>query len=429
MRKSFFIIALCGMFLGVILTGTSCRQYKVVFHELEKEVQEEVFVKLGIDMLEEQNGGILKGKKVGLITNNSGVNQHLESTIDILMHIPDVELVALYGPEHGVRGTIPAGERVETFIDELTGLPVFSLYGAVKAPTQEMLENVDALVFDIQDIGSRSYTYISSMAASMKSARENDIPFVVLDRPNPLTGLYVDGNVADEYGSFVCYYPIPYCHGMTIGELAKLFNEEFDIGCELHVVKMDGWKRWMTWEDTGLVWIPTSPHIPESSTSWFYAMTGIIGELRLVSEGVGYTLPFKLMAAPWMDGHDFAEHMNSYEIPGVRFMPFFYTPYYGPFEGQNLQGVKIAMTNMRIVEPLKVDYYLMDALQKLYPEEFDLKQLDSEGYHRLRMFTLVLGGRSEVEKVLDKKSPEEIFESWEEELKTFKETRSQYLLY
>lgn len=382
-------------------------------------------VNLGIDILEASPLDVLKGKRVGLITNISGVNNQMESTIDVLMRIPEIKLVSLFGPEHGVRGTVYAGEKVADEKDPITGLPVYSLYGSRKTPTKEMFEEIDALLFDIQDIGSRSYTFISSMGACMKAAKENNKMFVVLDRPNPMNGMYVDGNIPTKYGSFVCYYPIPYCHGMTIGELAGLFNKEFDINCDLHVVKMGGWKREMTWRDTGLEWVPTSPHIPEETTVPFYNITGIIGELRLVNEGVGYTLPFKLMGASWINATEFAEKMNSYELPGIHFLPFYYSPYYAGFKKQHLQGVKIAITDYQTVEPLRAGFYLMYTLQKMYPQDFDFELAKK----RMRMFQLVLGSKEMVEMIKKETHPEEIFQSWEKELNKFKKTRAKYLLY
>ncbi len=394
-----------------------------------KQKKEMVKVKLGIDVLEESNGGILKGKRVGLITNISGVNSKLTPTIDVLMRIKTIKLVALFGPEHGVRGTAFAGQKIKDTVDEVTGLPVYSLYGKQKAPTKKMVENLDALVFDIQDIGSRSYTYISTMAACMKAAKKFNKMFVVLDRPNPLGGLYVDGNIPEKYGSFVCYYPIPYCHGMTIGELAEFFNNEFKINCDLHVIKMKGWKREMTWKDTGLCWIPTSPHIPEPDTPYFYAITGIIGELGLVNEGVGYTCPFKLMGAEWINAYKFAKTMNSYNLPGVKFIPFYYSPYYFRFAKKHLQGVKIYIIDPKVAQPLKVGFYLLYTLQKMYPDHINLSELYKKNPARFRMFELVLGSHQLLLDILANKHPEEIFKSWQKNLEKFKEKRAKYLLY
>ena len=255
-------------------------------------------VRLGIDILKENDFNVLKGKRVGLITNPTGVNRYLKSTVDILHESPDVDLVALYGPEHGVRGNYTAGEKVANTIDPVTGIPVYSLYGKTRRPTEESLKDIDVLVIDIQDIGCRSYTYISTMGYCMEAAAEYGKEFIVLDRPNPLTGNIVEGaTVKDGFHSGVSAYKIPYVHGLTIGELAQVYNEKGllkdGVKCDLTVVPMKGWKRRMSFEDTGLSWVPSSPHIPEGSTPPYYVATGVLGELYKVDIGIGYTMPFK----------------------------------------------------------------------------------------------------------------------------------------
>ena len=240
----------------------------------------------GVEVLLDDQKELLKGKKVGLITNPTGIDSKMNSIVDLLDEDPDIELTALFGPEHGVRGDAQAGAYVESYIDEKTGLPVYSLYGQTKKPTPEMLENVEVLVFDIQDVGTRHYTYIYTMAYAMEAAKENNIPIVVLDRPNPLGGLSVDGPVLEpEFSSFIGMYPIPTKHGMTAGELAFFFNEEFNIGADLKVVKMKGWKRSMDYDDTGLPFVLPSPNIPTVSTTFVYPATGLIEGTNL-SEGL-----------------------------------------------------------------------------------------------------------------------------------------------
>lgn len=285
-----------------------------------------VKVKPGIDVLLEKKVDVLKNKNVGLITNPTGINSKLESTIDLLHNHPDINLKAIFGPEHGARGNVNAGDKVEDLVDEKTGIPIFSLYGKNRRPNQEMLKDIDVLVYDIQDIGSRSYTYIYTMSFAMEAAKENNIPFVVLDRPNPLGGNIVDGPILEkQYKSFVGYYPIAYTYGMTCGELAMFFNKEYDINCDLEVVKMEGWKRNMTFEDTGLQWVPTSPHIPHSISALYYPLTGIIGELHTIDIGIGYTKPFELIGQEWMDGTELAKELNSRNLEGVHFRPMYYT--------------------------------------------------------------------------------------------------------
>lgn len=272
----------------------------------------------GVEVLLDEELDQLEGKNVGLITNPTGVDQELNSIVDTLHNHPDVNLVSLYGPEHGVRGSEQAGDYVEFYIDERTGLPVYSLYGETRKPTPEMLEGVDVLLFDIQDVGTRFYTYIYTMAYAMEAAAENDIEFMVLDRPNPIGGVSVEGPVLDpDYSSFVGLYPIPLRHGMTVGELALLFNDEFDIGADLSVVEMNGWERSDYYDDTPLEWVLPSPNMPTLDTAAVYPGAALI-EGTNVSEGRGTTKPFELIGAPFIDGVDLAEQLNNAGLPGVQ---------------------------------------------------------------------------------------------------------------
>ena len=273
------------------------------------------FVKTGLEVLHANNFSNIKGKNVGLITNVTGVNHKLVSSVDILYNSYKVKLVALYGPEHGVRGDTPAGDHVGFFKDSKTGLPVYSLYGKTRKPNKEMLKGIDILVYDIQDIGSRSYTYISTLGLAMEAAAENNIKIVVLDRPNPLGGVKMEGMITEPgFISFVSQFPIPYIHGFTAGELATFLNEEGllanGIKCNLEVVSMEGWKREMNFEATGLPWVPSSPHIPHRNSSYYYPVSGILGELYVFNIGVGYTLPFQLFAAEWIDADSLSGNLN-----------------------------------------------------------------------------------------------------------------------
>ncbi|MCF7832332.1 MAG: DUF1343 domain-containing protein [Candidatus Marinimicrobia bacterium] len=350
-------------------------------------------VKLGIDVLEERGFDILKGKRVGLITNQTGVSQDLRSTVDILFEAPEVNLVALYGPEHGVRGGYDAGEGVGNTIDPATGVTVFSLYdGSTSGPSEESLKNVDVLVFDIQDIGVRSYTYISTMGYCMEAAAEYGKEFIVLDRPNPLTGNIVEGTTAiDGFHSPVSAYKIPYVHGLTIGELARVYNEEEllanKVKCDLTVVPMKGWKRKMSFEDTGLKWLPSSPHIPEGDTPSHCVATGISGELYLINVGIGYTVPFKCFAAEWIQTQELCDAMNDLELEGVIFTPVAYKPFYGAHQGKLVQGVQIFITDFRKVELMNLQFRFMEVHHKLYPEH-DIFKLSED---RWRMFDMVCG--------------------------------------
>jgi len=329
-------------------------------------------IKTGIDVLIENNFSPLTGKRVGLITNPTGVTNTLVSTVDIFARAKELKLVALYGPEHGVRGDVVAGGRIESYTDSATGIPVFSLYGKTQKPTPEMLKGVDVLVYDIQDIGSRSYTYINTMAVAMEAAAENNVDFVVLDRPNPLTGNRIEGNILDvKYKSFVGMFPIPYVYGMTCGELATLLNGEGwlegGVACRLTVIKMKGWNRSMWWEDTGLEWVPTSPHIPNAVTALFYAGTGILGELDAVSIGVGYTLPFQLVGTSWIDASRFAQALNAKKIAGVYFRSISYRPFYAAMQGKQVSGVQIYILDREKVNLVNLQLHIIQVMNELYP--------------------------------------------------------------
>ena len=351
---------------------------------------QKIHIKTGIEVLKESNFKALQGKRVGLITNPTGVDNNLKSTIDILHEARNVQLVALYGPEHGVRGDVHAGDKIEDFKDPNTGVPVFSLYGATRKPTKEMLESVDVLVYDIQDIGCRSYTYISTMYLAMQAAAENNIEFVVLDRPNPLGGLKVEGNlVEDGFFSFVSQLKIPYVYGLTCGELANMINSEMmEKPCKLTVVKMKKWRRKMNFEATGLPWVPTSPHIPFAHSAYFYPVSGILGELGYMSIGVGYTLPFEIFAAEWIKAEEFANALNAKRLPGITFRPIHLKPYYSVGQGKNYQGVQIHLTDFAKARLSDIQFHVMEVAAQLYPEH---KVFDHAPKNRFDMFDKVSG--------------------------------------
>jgi uncharacterized protein YbbC (DUF1343 family) len=350
-------------------------------------------VRTGIEVLRDRGFDVLQGKRIGLITNPTGVDNALRSTIDILHHAKGVTLVALFGPEHGVRGDHAAGERIASYTDPQTGIPVYSLYGKTKKPTREMLRGIDVLVYDIQDIGSRSYTFISTMGHAMEAAAELNIGFVVLDRPNPLGGVNIEGNIVEkEYRSDVSLYPIPYVYGLTCGELATLINNEGmlenGVRCSLTVVPMEGWKRGMLFSDTGLRWIPTSPHIPSEDTPIYYVSSGILGELQVISEGVGYTIPFRTFAAEWIDPNALADRMNALNLKGVRFRPITYRPFYGVHTGKVLHGVQIYIGERTDADLMSIQFLFLQVHNELYP---DRNPFLMAGKDRLRMFDKVVG--------------------------------------
>ncbi|MFI3296957.1 MAG: DUF1343 domain-containing protein [bacterium] len=361
--------------------------------EIKTAIETKTVVKTGIEVLRDNNFDILKGKKVGLITNPTGIDSKFRSTIDILFHAEDVNLVALFAPEHGVRGNMDAGARVANSTDNITGVPVYSIYGKTNRPTAEMLENIDVLVYDIQDIGCRSYTFISTMGLAMKSAAENGVDFVVLDRPNPLGGEKIEGNVVEDgCYSFVSQFSIPYIYGQTPGELAQMLNEENYLGkkCNLTVVKMEGWQRSMNWEATGLPWVPASPHIPHAETAFYYPATGILGELGYINIGVGYTMPFQTVAAPWINADSLSIALNDMQMVGVYFRPTHYKPMYSAHSGSYCSGVQIYITDFAKVRLTEIQFRIMEALNILYPSRATLANANSG---RFAMFDKVCGSK------------------------------------
>lgn len=390
---------------------------------------QKIRIKTGIEVLKDERFRRLEGKRVGLITNPTGVDNHLKSTIDILHEAPNVRLVALYGPEHGVRGNAHAGDTIGGSIDPATGLPVYSLYGKTRKPTRDMLRDIDVLVYDIQDIGCRSFTYISTMGLAMQAAAEAGIDFIVLDRPNPLGGERVEGCVVEDgYTSFVSQYPIPYVYGLTCGELARLLNEEGMIGarCRLKVVKMRGWRRRMDYAATGLPWVLPSPHIPHAETALFYPATGILGELGTLSIGVGYTLPFQLFAAPWIDAAQLARRMNALRVPGVSFRPIYLKPFYATCKGEFIQGVQVHLTDARRAALSELQFLVMQELATLYPSHNPLQKADSV---RLRMFDKVCGSPEIRRRFSRRFRWDDVRDYWMKDADAFRRLSRKYYLY
>ena len=388
----------------------------------------------GIDMLERYGFEELRGKRVGLVTNPSGVDRYLRSTIDVLFEAPEVNLVALYGPEHGVRGDASAGDHVASGKDPKTGLPVYSLYGATRQPTPAMLKDIDVMVYDIQDVGTRSYTFISTLGLVMRACALQDIEVMVLDRPNPLGGLKVEGCLVEPgFHSFVSEFRIPYIYGLTVGELAGLINEEglncgvegkdAHLKCRLTVIPMRGWERWMLYRDTGLPWILPSPNIPSMESAIGYPSAGIAGEFGYLHIGVGYTIPFQTFAAPWIDADKLKEKLDSYNLKGTAFR----TIHYKPIAGQNAQmqhGVQFFYTNYEAATISLTQFYVMQALQELYPERNPYKNLK-----KTRMLDIVCGTdyvRREFGKRL---KVEDIESKWMQDTDAFKKLSENYYLY
>ena len=353
-------------------------------------------VRPGIDVLESRGFEGLEGKRVGLVTNPSGVSSDLRSTIDILHDAPQVNLVALFGPEHGVRGDVYAGGAVADSKDPRTGLPVYSLYGDTRKPTPAMLKGIDIMVYDIQDVGTRSYTFISTLGLVMRACAQMGIEVMVLDRPNPLGGLKVEGCLVEEkFHSFVSEFSIPYVYGLTVGELACLINDEglncgikgdeAPLRCSLRVVPMEGWHRDMLYMDTGLPWILPSPNIPSEMSAIGYPSAGICGEYGHINIGVGYTIPFQAFAAAWIDADALKDRLDSYNIPGTAFRTIHYKPISGGSSAKMVHGVQFFYTDYEAAVITLTQFYVMQAVNELYPDH------NPYPLSRTRMLDIVCG--------------------------------------
>ena len=388
-------------------------------------------VKPGVEVLRDGGFKQLAGKRVGLITNPTGVDNNLKSTVDILHEAANVKLVALYGPEHGVRGDVHAGDKVNDGVDAATGVKVYSLYGKSLKPTPEMLKDIDVLVYDIQDNGCRSYTFISTMGVAMEACAENGKEFMVLDRPNPVGGNKVEGClVEDGFHSFVSKYSIPYLYGMTPGELAMYLNEEGLLKdgekCKLTVVPMEGWHRSMSFDATGMPWILPSPHVPTAAHSYYYPASGILGEYSFVSIGIGYTLPFQLFCAEWIKAEELSARMNALNLKGVLFRPIYIKPFYGAHQGKNLQGVQFYITDAIDCDLTLIQFYFLQEVIALYPEH---KLFVEENKGRNRMFDQVCGTDYIRKKFGERYRVEDIIDYWNKDNDAFRQKSSKYYLY
>jgi uncharacterized protein YbbC (DUF1343 family) len=385
----------------------------------------------GLDALfTEEHRPLLKGKSIGLITNHTAQNASLVHAIQLFEQNEkkfEYKLCALFAPEHGLYGEGYAGEKI---VHQKIGdnLCVYSLHGETRRPTKKMLQGLDLLVYDIQDLGCRSYTFATTLFYAMEEAAKENISVVVLDRPNPINGIVVDGPMLEEqFRSFVGYLNIPYCHGMTIGELALFFNAEYDIGCNLTVIPMQGWKRQMSFRDTDLTWVPTSPNIPDPETACFYPTTGLLGELPCVSIGIGYTLPFKLIGAPWIHGEKLAKELNAQRLPGVRFLPIRFRPFFGRFAKESCKGVFIVVQNPETYLPVCTQYAIFRSLKKLYPKQL-AAALEQE---KNKEFFCKVCGTDAILKWLEREdlSIQHLVLLHKKEKEAFVKKRAKYLLY
>jgi len=380
-------------------------------------------VTLGIDRLLSEEIHLVAGKRVGLITNGSGVAGNLVSSVERAVSDKRFKLVQLYAPEHGLYGMAAAGHRVKDGVDPITKLPVQSLFGRRRGPTKESLKGVDVLLFDIQDIGSRTYTYTSTMGESMQAAKAAGVPFVVLDRPNPNGGLTFEGPILPKKRQgFLGWGPTPVSHGMTIGELARFYNKVKGIGCDLRVVKMAGWRRSMTWEDTGLKWVPTSPAVPYVRQAHLYVATGMVGGVnKSVNEGYGTTLPFELIGAKFIKPFAFAQTLNGARLEGVYFRPTWYRPTYGRYRKKSLAGVQVVLTDVKAFKPLRTAVTILTTLERLYPGQTRYK---ANWY-----FAAIWGNKKILAMIRAGRSAQEIIATWKGDEDRFRKARKPFLLY
>ncbi len=378
-------------------------------------------VKLGLENLLENNLNLLTGKKVGLITSPTGLNSKLRSSVDLLFEA-GVQLTALFGPEHGVRGDAQAGEKVSSGRDEKTNLPIYSLYGQTKKPTPEMLADIDVLIFDMQDVGCRYYTFIYTMAYAQQAAYEYNKEFMVLDRPNPLGGVQVEGNlVQKDYTSFVGNYPLPNRYGLTLGELSYYLAKYLGVGQKPTVIKLSGWTREMLFFDTKLFWVGPSPNIPTIDSAFVYPGTCLFEGTNL-SEGRGTTCPFEIIGAPWLNGDKLADQLNNFNLAGVIFRPVFFTPTFSKHEKNMCQGIQLHITDYKTFEPLKTALYILSAVCK-YPETEFLCTNE-------RYFFDLLAGDPDIKSALKAQAPPlEIWEKMNDEKRNFLKQRESILLY
>jgi len=373
-------------------------------------------VQTGIDVLEAENFAPLRGKRVGLITNQTGIDSAGRRTVDVLAHAPGLKLVALFSPEHGIAGVVDA--PVANSTDSATRLPVYSLFGETRRPTPEMLKDMDVLVFDVQDAGVRFYTYVTTMAYCMEAAAKDHILFVVLDRPDPLGGEAIEGPMLDpERTSFVGYFPMPVRYAMTLGELARMFNAENKIGADLRVVSMKGWRRGERFGETGIAWIAPSPNLRTPDEAFLYPGIEIL-QAAGVSVGRGTERPFEILGAPWIHAEELADALNARKIAGVSFAPARFTPHEAPYKDQECEGVTIHLGDARLLRSMRMGLEIAGALHRLYQQQFQIAKMIA-----------LLGSQVTIERLSRGDDPANIEAGWSSELDRFRRMREKYLLY
>ena len=384
-------------------------------------------VQPGIEVFLADLPAALRGKRVGLITNHSATDRARTPDVDLIAQHPELKLVALFAPEHGIRGV--AESRVESTVDEKTGLPVHSLYGDTRKPTPEMLMDVDVLVYDIQDIGVRQYTYESTMALAMQAAAEKGIPFIVLDRPNPITGTIIEGNILEPaFQSFVGIYPVASRHGMTMGELAKMYNDVHRIGANLTVVPVEGWRRDMWWDQYDLPWVNPSPNIRSLDAEIHYPGT-VFFEAINVAEGRGTDRPFEQIGAPWLNNTEVVARMHAMKLPGVRFEAHDLRVAEGArkFPGQTIKGVRFIVTDRNAYRPIAASLHMIDVIRKLHPTEFEWRGANTR---EPTMLTIERhGGTTKLKQAIDNGTLPALLKEWDQDIERFRAIRAPYLIY
>lgn len=379
----------------------------------------------GLDHLIQQPSEAPDGR-LGLITNHSAVTRDLRPAVDAL-RAAGLNIVALFGPEHGVRGDVAAGEHVASGTDERTGLPVHSLYGANRKPTPDMLEGLDALLFDLQDVGARYYTFLYTLSYCMEAAGEKGIPIAVLDRPNPLGGARVEGNlVRPGFTSFVGMHPIPNRYGLTVGEMARYYRDGLGIACDLTVVPVQGWTREMEWEETGLAWVPPSPNIPNMDAARAYPGTCFI-EGTTLSEGRGTPKPFEIFGAPYVDADVLADRLNALDLPGVRWRAVHFIPTFSKHKDTPCHGCQLHVMDRAAFQPVAAGVHMLHTLKKAYPDDFQWLPPFKEG--RPPFLDLLAGSDALRTGIEAGASPEEIMAPWPDEIAPFQAQRRDVMLY
>jgi uncharacterized protein YbbC (DUF1343 family) len=389
-------------------------------------------IRTGIESLRHTNFGLLAGRRVGLMTNPSGVDRALRSTVDILWQAPQVNLVVLFSPEHGLTASAPDAEKIASMTDKRTGLPIYSLYGDTVQPTETMLADVDVIVCDVQDVGVRFYTYVWTVSHILEAAGKHGVEVVILDRPNPLGGVTVAGpSLDDRFSSFVGRFPIPIQHGLTLGELAQMVNATWNpTRAVLTVVSCEGWTRAMDWADTGLAWVSPSPAIPHISTVQQYPGACLVEGTRL-SEGRGTALPFEVVGAPWIDAAALADHLNAQEWPGVRFRPHAFLPTDSKWRGKTCYGVQVHIQDIAAWCPIPVWLGVIRAIRWLYPDQFEWLPPQSGGVEAggVHHFDRLIGSDAVRQQIDAGAALAEIVADWETTRSAFLEQREPYLLY